>query len=114
MGLYIDPPTGIKEEFLEQHGKRLNDKIVSGIRDEMSADLLIRGLAGEGDVLLCLVDNGDFRGARICRTKLEVLECADDGTMRLKQWFRVPARELTPAVINGCDIVKQVPYLRKV
>jgi hypothetical protein len=79
MGAYVNPKTGTKEEWLEQHGLDCKDivpdwaKIPSpGTRDD-----------DKGMLPVVLIDNGNFTAAGIAYSDKEYREfLADDGRPR--------------------------------
>lgn len=81
MGYYINPPDMSKEQFLAQHGRRLDP-------DE-SFDF-------KGDSLpVCWVDNGPFTAAGIAYDQRE-MDAFKHPDSRTKRWFKVSKEALKP------------------
>ncbi len=82
MGFYIDPENCGKEEFLAQHGVRI---------EQISAKAT---LATGESMPVCLVDNGFFKAAGIGFSDHEIEHFSDERDQRPKQWFAVPREKL--------------------
>ena len=87
MGFYINPPEGTKEDWLLRNGQAM-----------ISPDWP----PPEGQVLVCMVDNGPFRAAGICYDKSEWEEFTAPDS-RSKEWYLVPREKILtvcPSVEN--------------
>lgn len=89
MGCYVNPPCGQKEVFLTKEGNGVTDPAWP---------------APEGEMYVCLVDNGPFAAAGIafCESEFNMF-MRDDG--RIKFWFSVPVEKLK-SVSNLLDYVR--------
>ncbi len=83
MGIYIEPSTTTKEEWLLKHGKRLS------LFAPDAYDAVRKGKC----VPVCLIDNGVFSSASVAYSKEEsIVFCYPD--IRQKTWFIVPVESL--------------------
>ena len=83
MGVYINPTTCTKETWLASFGAEI----------ERKSDTL-KDLVGEGDWLVCLVDNGAFTAAGVMFSQREFEAFYWEGDPRPKRWFVVSGDDL--------------------
>lgn len=93
MGFYINPALGGKLQFLREHGVLLKKVPTSHITPE-------------GEIAVCLIDNGMFLAAGIAYSQAELETFAyPDG--RTKVWWRIPVDVARPYLygqaIEGID-----------
>lgn len=82
MGYYINPSNKSKEDWLAENAKRLPVSIIESIES-----------VGEGNLPVCLIDNGPFTAAAIAYSNQELEEFKEsDG--RRKIWFSAPIEGL--------------------
>lgn len=84
MGLYINPPDKSKEQFLQEHGRKISE-----------ADAKAWNFAAD-DLPVCLVDNGAFTAAAIADRPSEVEAFTYGHDPRPRVWFAVKRDILAP------------------
>jgi len=80
MGLYIDPPSGTKEEWLTEHGE-----LLSGVPNNVEY---------EDHMVVCLMQNPMFSAAGIVTDAREFQAFSDPRDLRPKLWYRVPREKV--------------------
>ena len=80
MGKYINPSDRSKEQFLTENGRRID----------------LPEHAVEGELPVCLVNNGPFTAAGIAFNDQEIKAFSDPDDSRPKQWWAVKASLLAP------------------
>ena len=82
MGYYINPPDRSKEDWLKENAKQLPVAAIDSIES-----------VGEGNLPVCLIDNGPFTAAAIAYSNKE-LEYFNQPDSRRKIWFSAPIEGL--------------------
>lgn len=85
MGLYINPPTQSKEDWLAQNGSIVGEAPPTLIKSFDHVRTLLP---------VCLVDNGAFTAAAIAYDQREFDDFRRPDDHRRKLWFLVPVTKL--------------------
>jgi hypothetical protein len=89
MGLYINPETGTKEEWLASHG--------------ILQQQVPKQYKSEGRYVVCLVDNGLFTAAGVCYKQEELEEFTRSEDYRPKTWWLVLEADLRAVCGDSFD-----------
>jgi hypothetical protein len=89
MGLYINPLEGEKEDWLRQHATLVDPGIFGDSLKEQYA-----GLCYEGELPICLIDNGPFTAAGVAFSLNEYKAFVQGVGRRPYRWFTAPISEL--------------------
>ncbi len=81
MGIYVNPPTESKEQFLDREGVKI-----------LNLDTPII----DSQILVCLVQNSAFTVAGIAYNEKELQEFKKPTDHRKKTWYRVSKLSLKP------------------
>lgn len=94
MGLYINPPDKSKEEWLVENGRQIDE-----------FDFVIHPF-GNGNIPVCLVDNGPFTAAGVAYNEVELKAFSDPRDTRRKVFFSVPIEKLVEVVPSLTNYLK--------
>ena len=84
MGVYINPQTGSKEQWLASNGEKIIGRVPT--LNERA-----------GYLPVCLVDNGPFTAAAVICSQDELEAFNSPGDWRPRQWFLVESKKLLEA-----------------
>ena len=88
MGLYINPPTKSKEDWLTDNGALM-----------LTVPNEYKSVGATGTYwLVCLVDNPTFSAAGVCYSQQELEEWRHPGDKRPKRWYLVEQDRLLTVV----------------
>lgn len=91
MGFYLNPSEQTKEDFLQEHGVKIEAPFWP-TRDDVA--------------LVCWIDNGPFAAAGVAYSEAEMKEFNDPSDPRFRIWYLVAWEKIWP-VVDSPD------YLRK-
>ena len=103
MGLYINPPTMTKEEFLAAHAERVTEQRIQKFLfdpDKMALPL-------------CLVDNGNFTALAVGFDKQETLRWHDKRDFRPKKFYIICKNVLAQQELSGITKDEYESYIVK-
>jgi len=90
MGLYIDPASGSKEDWLKEHGQLVKNLQVFG----PDASSQYEAIVGKGHLPVCLLNNRYFTAAGVAFSLQEFKAFLGGTDGRRHFWFTAPIEEL--------------------
>ena len=92
---YLNPKSEPKEVWLLNHAARFD---ISRKTEHVMIDRMDNIQLLSDHYVICMINNGSFRAAAVCKTIEDVKKLADDSDPRDRLWFAVKKTEADPEI----------------